>query len=471
MDQNQRPELDAELATALRLVTGTRSAATDFDRVTQIEQLQTLLDAAHGALARLSVAFEESQLASQRSEGVLARERGRGISDQIALARRITPTQASHDLGLARALRDDLPITGQLLSAGRIHAKVAEAVHNETSHLGRLHRRQVDAELGPMLAEATPRRAAAAARRIALTIDPDSAAERTRRAFRERRVWMKPAPDGMCRLGAELPAAQAVAAYNALRRDAARMVADGSSGGRTLQQTMADLLVERLTGQSSAAAIPVEVQVVMTADQLFGSAPPQDESARHGVDPDPDGPAWLGGYGPIPAAIARAIAAGTADLLLPDPADLDRAHAWVRRIFVDPVTGQLTDVDSRRRRFDGVVRRFIQIRDRHCRTPQCDAPIRDHDHVQRHSDDGPTSVANGAGVCRRFNLVKEMPGWSTEVVSGADPPDGRPHRIKITTPTGKTYWSESPPVHGSRPVPPKFSGLEIFLAGRLRLAG
>lgn len=101
-----------------------------------------------------------------------------------------------------------------------------------------------------------------------------------------------------------------------------------------------------------------------------------------------------------------------------------------------------------------------------------DSPIRDYDHVQRHADDGPTTTANGIGACRRFNLVKEMPGWSTEVVNGTDPPDGRPHRIRITTPTGKTYWSESPPVHGTRPAPPpELSGLEIYLAGRLRLAG
>lgn len=97
---------------------------------------------------------------------------------------------------------------------------------------------------------------------------------------------------------------------------------------------------------------------------------------------------------------------------------------------------------------DGTLRRFITIRDQVCRTPGCDSPIRDIDHVQRHRDDGTTSAENGVGVCQRFNVVKEMPGWTTEVVHGAGPPGAHPHTIKITTPTGKTYYSTAPPVRG-----------------------
>ena len=93
-------------------------APTDFDKVTQLELLQQIANAAHGAMARVSVEFDDSQRADQALRQVPSRQRGRGVADQIALARRISPYQASRDLGMARALRDDLPGTGALLSAG-----------------------------------------------------------------------------------------------------------------------------------------------------------------------------------------------------------------------------------------------------------------------------------------------------------------------------------------------------------------
>lgn len=63
-----------------------RSATDDFDKITQLEKLQTLLNATVGAIARVSVDVEVSQREDQRRRQVPSRERGRGIADQIALA-------------------------------------------------------------------------------------------------------------------------------------------------------------------------------------------------------------------------------------------------------------------------------------------------------------------------------------------------------------------------------------------------
>jgi hypothetical protein len=88
----------------------------------------------------------------------------------------------------------------------------------------------------------------------------------------------------------------------------------------------------------------------------------------------------------------------------------DQATAWVRRLYTSPLTGQLVAMDSRRRCFDGQLRRFILTADRTCRTPWCDAPIRHIDHAERAADGGETSAGNAAGLCEACNYAREAPG-------------------------------------------------------------
>ncbi|MCD2192140.1 hypothetical protein LQ327_01870 [Actinomycetospora endophytica] len=117
---------------------------------------------------------------------------------------------------------------------------------------------------------------------------------------------------------------------------------------------------------------------------------------------------------------------------------------WWRRLFAHPVHGTLVGCDQGRQRFEGVIARLIDLRDGgRCRDPYCDAPIRHRDHIRPRRADGPTSLANGRGVCARGNYVKEMPGWQTDVIH-----DGRgeqPHTVRTTTPTGHTYTSRAGP--------------------------
>ncbi len=92
----------------------------------------------------------------------------------------------------------------------------------------------------------------------------------------------------------------------------------------------------------------------------------------------------------------------------PEPtAERREAVVWLRRLWVDPVSHVLVEQDSRRRRFTGELRRFVISRDRTCRNRWCGAPIRDVDHVVRHSDDGATTAGNGRGLCHRCNLARE----------------------------------------------------------------
>jgi hypothetical protein len=195
---------------------------------------------------------------------------------------------------------------------------------------------------------------------------------------------------------------------------------------------MADTLVERVTGQETADAVPVNLNVIITDEALFNTGDHPDEPAHvvaAGV------PATV-----IPAELARRAAAN------PD------ALVFLRRLFTSPDTGQLAAMDSRSRFFPANLRKFLLLRDRYCRTPWCGAPIRHADHVTPAADGGVTSAGDGQGLCAACNYAKEAAGW-LQSVDGAD--------VLTTTPTGHRYRSSPPRLPGWRP-PSTPSPVEFF---------
>lgn len=146
------------------------------------------------------------------------------------------------------------------------------------------------------------------------------------------------------------------------------------------------------------------------------------------------------GFGPMPASWVRRLARN------PD------ARIWLRRAFADPADGSLIALESRRRLFPLGLRQALIVRDQTCRTPWCDAPIRHADHVHPHVRGGPTSLANGAGLCQACNLAKQAPGFTTRPGQATDGQGGG--TIYITTPTGHTYTSRPPPLPGTRGTQP-----------------
>jgi len=313
-------------------------------------------------------------------------------------------------MGLAEALLRELPGTMTALTKGEISEWRATLVCRETACLTVRDRREVDRRLAASLPTLSDKQVAASARRLGYALDPHSIVERASRAVEDRRVTIRPAPDTMAVISAVLPVVQGVAVYAALTRaaDAAR----ASGDPRSQAQVMADTLVARATGQAEADQVPVEVQVVMTDATLFAGA---------------NTPAEIVGYGPLPAGIARYLLAR----LHPETA------LWLRRLYTEPRTGRLVAMESKRRRFPKAMRRFFLARDQLCRTPWCGAPIRHADHVRPVHWGGPTSLANGQGLCERCNQLKEADQW----VASAGP-DGC---VVTSTPTGHHYQSLPPP--------------------------
>jgi len=382
--------------------------AGDAERIDRLALMEHAKSALTAAQAVETVEFKRSQLEAQQAAGVPARSRGKGITAQVALARRVSPHRAARLVGMAEALVGEMPNTLAALAAGDINEWRAMIAVRETACLTREDRATADAELAGRLTTMGDRQVEAEFKKIAYRLDPYAFVERQRRAQSDRNVSTRPAPDVMCYLTALLPVKQGIAAYAALKRHADTTIAHGDE--RSRGQVMADTLVERLTGQSVADQVPVEVQLVISGAALSGAS---------------DEPAHLQGHGPVPAPWARELVRES------------EAAVWLRRLYFDH--GRLVAMEATQRTFPEGLRRFIVARDQVCRTPWCDAPIRHLDHPRPHQAGGETSEWNGQGLCVTCNHAKEGHRWRSR-----PGPSGAGDRVIITTPTGHRYTSRPP---------------------------
>lgn len=392
-------------------------AADESSLIARIDALERLKSAAAAAQARAAAAFAAARRAAEHAAGMPARQRGRGVAAEIALARRDSPSRGSRHLGFAQALVYEMPNTLAALEAGALSEWRATLIVRESACLDVEDRRTLDSELcaDPTHLEGLgDRRIAADARAIAYRLDPHAVVDRAARAQGERTVTIRPAPDCMTYLTALLPMAQGVSVYAALKR-----AADTCADGRGRGQVMADTLVERITGRSAAVATPIAVHVVLSDETLLAGS---------------TAAATVPGYGPIPAAVARHLISAAAE-------DAE-SRATLRRLYRHPRSGALVAMESRSRLFPRGLAAFIALRDGTCRTPYCDAPIRHIDHATPASRGGPTSAGNGDGLCESCNYAKEAPGWT--VVTHTD--ENGTHTAALTTPTGVTHNSTAPPI-------------------------
>jgi Domain of unknown function (DUF222)/HNH endonuclease len=389
--------------------------------VERIAELERLKSAAAAGQARAAAALDAARRAADAAAGVPVARRGRGVASEIALARRDSPARGNRHLGFAKALVHEMPHTLAALEAGVLTEWRATLIVRESACLDVEDRRALDAELcaDPAgLDGMGDARVAAAAKTIAYRLDPQAVVDRAAKAETERTVTIRPAPETMTYLTALLPVAQGVSVYAALRREA-----DTCGDGRSRGQVMADTLVERVTGRSAAAATPIAVNLVLSDETLLG---------------DCSTPAEIGGYGPIPAAVARGLVLGAVSDA--------RSRATLRRLYAHPGSEALVAMESRARLFPRGLAAFIGLRDQRCRTPYCDAPIRHRDHARPWANGGATSASNGLGLCERCNYVKEVAGWHVE--PSVD--ETCRHTAEFTTPTGAQYRSGAPPLPRTR---------------------
>jgi hypothetical protein len=395
------------------------SGLDDADRIDALRALEQLACVVSAAQAHLSAELDTSVRETHAAMGVPAARRGRGVAAQVAWARRESPHAGQRHLGLAKVVTTELPATWRAWRSGRITEWKATLIARETACLSRDDRLAVDLAVAgdaERLEAMGLRELVGKLQAEACLLDPASVVARRRQAEADRQVTLRPAPDTMTWLTALLPVKDGVAVYAALVRaaDSARAAGDPRGQG----QVMADALVGRvLEGEATVAGrARVSLDLVMTDHALFGGG---------------DEPAHLDGFGPVPAELARELVSGACSA---------RERVWLRRLYCHPQTGELVAADARARCFPPSLARFIRLRDQVCRTPWCDAPVRHVDHATEHAEEGPTSLANGQGLCEACNYAKRAPRWR------AGPSHGGTggHEVETTLPTGHRYLSRPP---------------------------
>ncbi len=155
---------------------------------------------------------------------------------------------------------------------------------------------------------------------------------------------------------------------------------------------------------------PISINVTIDLPTLLGVA---------------ENPAQLTGYGPIPASLARELAAD---------------GNW-QRFITDPRSGELLDLGRKSYRPSQYLVDFLLARDRTCRFPGCRYPAHrsDIDHVTPWDEGGKTTPENLGALCRRHHRLKTHGGW--KVTSASD------GSCEWISPTGKHYLVPSRPVH------------------------
>ena len=183
-----------------------------------------------------------------------------------------------------------------------------------------------------------------------------------------------------------------------------------SPGGDTGASTAPGLGGDTGAAAQSLDAHRFDTLVALVCQPLGDDRLPRQQGRRPGVQVTvaastllglDDSPGDLEGYGPVPAAVARRIAA-------------DPSGTW-RRILTDPV-GRCLELNTTRYRPTQALADSVIARDRQCVFPGCEKPARqsDVDHRLPYPR-GRTDLANLQALCRRHHQQKTVGLWSAAV--------------------------------------------------------
>ncbi|MFD0047339.1 DUF222 domain-containing protein [Pseudarthrobacter scleromae] len=370
------------------------------------------------------------------------------VAAEIGCVLAIGPRAASAFLAVSHALTTTLPLTLAALQAGTLSWQHARGMADEAATLDAAGAAALEAHF---LDPDTPRPAGAAtigempahrfkhkARTWRERHHAESIEKRHTKAVADRRVEYSPDQDGMAWLTAYLPADQAMAGWN--RLNALARAAQGPHEPRTLTQIRADTFAEAIltsgTGHTDS-----------THGRADSPSVPADTSAGAGAGTDPAGlspriraqvlvtvpvlalmgltdePAMLDGYGPIPASMARDLAANGADSF--------------HRVLVDPRDGAPLEIGRTSYRVTKAMRNWLRLRDGQCPFPGCSNPSLDNeaDHLLAWHHGGTTGISNLGQPCPKHHKLRHTTGWKPTPATKNQPPGW-------TSPTGRHYKSE-----------------------------
>ncbi|MFC7404729.1 HNH endonuclease signature motif containing protein [Georgenia alba] len=363
-----------------------------------------------------------------------------GVVDEVRARLGQTGVAAQATVGLAIQL-EAYPEVADALAAGEVDARKAAVLVDRQSGVSESDHRALTKELLPQASTRTTTWLRDRIRSHALATDPEAGRLRREQEHSRRCVSVEALPDAMARVSAYLRGddAQRVKASLDSLADAART--DGDD--RNVDQRRADVFVDVLTG--AVAAGPAEPAARIKEEPASGGLaterPGRSRTQLHvtvgagtllGLDEEP---AVLAGHGPIPAELARELA----------------ADATWRGLFTD-AAGQFAALGTRAYRPGVVLERTVKARHVRCTFPGCRQPARytDLDHITaydharaRDERTAPqTTEANLHPLCRRHHNLKTSGRWAARREGGA---------LRWRAPTGHTYRYEPQPPPGARP--------------------
>ncbi|HEX6404008.1 MAG TPA: DUF222 domain-containing protein [Pseudonocardiaceae bacterium] len=445
---------DGLLADMLAHPIDTGSQHREFESLERIGAWERVIAWAQAGQLRAIDSFMRSAEARNAALGASTSQAQDSAVAEVGLMLRVSARTAAGRVDDAWALCNRLPATLVALEQGRITLSKARILHTETANLSDEHTAEVEQQVLAKAHRQTPGQLRVATRRAVLSTDPAAVCKRAEQARRERGVQMWPEPDGMATLSAYLPAADAVGVFAVLDEHARRAGSPGDE--RTMDARRGDALVDLVLGPTGycSAGTKAAQEHTNKPDQIVAAAGTggpagcrcQCGLCRRGGGVDvkvtipytallgaDDLPGDLAGYGPIPAAVAR---------------DLAAAGTW-RRILTNPASGRPVDYGTTRYRPPEHLTGLVVTRDHTCQFPGCRVPAHrcDMEHAIPHdpvNGAGPTSENNLGAKCRRHHQVKQTPGWSV-----TQHPDGCTTWV---TPSGHRYDSEPPPLTDLEPL-------------------
>ena len=309
------------------------------------------------------------------------------VRDDVSCALRLSGVTAQRRLDIAGTLADLLSATLALLRRGEIGYLHAMALAEAVDGLDREATAEVEQRALRRAVEQSIAEFRRTVRRAVASVAAASVDLRRAEAMGERRVCVRPRDDGMSELWALLPAEGAAAVIAAIDALASVTSADDP---RRADQRRADALVDIAVAALHDPLLP-KAQGMRPAIQVTIAL-----STLLGCD---DEPGELAGHGPIPASVARHIAA-------------DGTGTW-RRLVTDPLTGQLLDYGRTTYRPPRDLAEFVMARDQVCAFPHCSRPAhRCHlDHRVPYAAGGRTSPVNVGALCERHHICKHQVGW------------------------------------------------------------
>jgi len=386
--------------------------------------------------ATLAIAGAEPSESEGLFDGVDETER-----EDIATALRLSPNTAQSRIDVARTLSNNLPATCAALASGEISSAHATLIARETADA---LIRGVSPDIlsvieSKALAHSEFHTAAQVGKKLRTLFAqyaPEVFEESSDVARDTRSVRIFPEGDGMSTLIALLPAEDAQTVYlaineminlDSLNKTAASSysatdfnnsatssshatnikgsAASSSSAtemndsasceldNRSMEMKRADALTaiasEFLTRSNKEGGAkgrrPVTLNLTMDLPTLLGLS---------------ENPAQLSGHGPIPASIARKLA----------------ADAKWRKFITDPLTGNLLDMGRDSYLPSQYLVDFLTARDRTCRFPGCSQPARvgDIDHAKPWEEGGETKPSNLGFLCRRHHRLKTHGKWKLD---------------------------------------------------------